>query len=180
MGYALRTEEQYTGLSDLGLLYGGVNLISDKLFRARSSAPSQSRKIELEVEVAGQRFKLISNRADLPGPVRESLNRINDLVEFEADWNSYESLRLNPKAVRPAVELILGTFPRCMTPEISLTPAGGINLFWSGGQIELEVEVRADGLCDYEFENGETGEQVSPNAPVPLADIQKLLHHLCP
>jgi hypothetical protein len=140
----------------------------------------QPRKVELEVEVAGQPFKLISNRSDLPIPVRESLNRINDLAEFEADWNSYGSLRLNPRAVRPAVELILGTFPRCMTPEISLTPSGGINLFWSSGQVELEVEVRPDGLCDYVFENCENGEEVSPDVPVPLADVQKLLHHLCP
>lgn len=180
MGYALRTEEQYTGLGEAWFRYPGVNLISDRLFRARTGPATRRRSWDLEVVVAGELFRLTSSRPELPEPVRESLNRISDLAEFEADWNSYGALRLNAKVVRPAIELILATFPRCLKPEISLTPSGGLNLFWSNGPAELEVEVLPNGLCDYEFENDDTGEQFAPNAPVSFKEVQKVLHHLCP
>lgn len=170
MGYALRSDAQYTQLRSRN---PNFNLISDKLFRARINTPSRREKSFINVEVAGQAIRLESTEPELPAPVAESLSRIADLAEFEANWNSYGALPLQPSVVEPAIRLILATFPRCMQPEISLTPMGGLNLFWHREAKELEVEIRPDGFCDYSYEDGEA--QAAPAHPVPLSEMQDFI-----
>lgn len=170
MGYALRSDLQYTELRSRKTNF---SLISEKLFRARINPPSRPEKTFINVEVAGQAVRLESTDPELPAPVAQSLSRISDLAEFEPDWNSYGASPLQPSVVKPAIHLILATFPRCMQPEMSLTPAGGISLFWHRDGKELEVDIRPDGLCDYSFEDGV--DEIAPAHPVQLSEVQDFI-----
>lgn len=173
MGYALRSDEHYTGLRPREAW--AYDLISHRLFHQRLNRPARPEKTLIRVDVAGQSIRLESTETQLPTPVAQSLSRISDLAEFEADWNSYGALPLQPSVVEPAIRLILAAFPRCIQPEISLTPAGGLCLFWHRGPRELEVEIHPDGSCDYAFEDKATGEERAPILPVRCAEVQEFL-----
>lgn len=173
MGYALRSDEHYAGLRPGG--GWAYDLMSDWRFRKPVTARTRREKMQIDVVVAGQPIRLESNEAQLPSPVVESLSRLSDLAEFEANWNSYGALPLQTSVVEPAIRLILATFPQCMQPEISLTTTGGISLFWCRDAKEFEVEVRPDGSFDYAFEDQATGEEKTPDQPASFADVQEFL-----
>lgn len=176
MGYALRSEQRYTGMRP-----GETEphkLMSTRRFRASLSPRPRPQKTLFNVDVAGLTIRLESTDPHLPGPVIDSLSRISDLAEFQADWNSYGALPLNASVVEPAIYLIVATFPICMQPEISLNPSGGLNLFWHRDAKELEVDLYPDGSCDYTYEDSEAGEERSPEQRVSFVVVQELVGEL--
>lgn len=74
------------------------------------------------------------------------LERMNELLELQPNWDSYGARCLKEQAFETALE-ILGTVmrPNTSPPTVVPTVEGGIQLEWHQNDIDLEVEVKPEG-----------------------------------
>lgn len=81
-------------------------------------------------------------------PIRDTLNRLHKLLSWEANWNSYDALPPDPRAIMKAESVIvdlsqliehLGLF--WMIPNVSASPEGEVVFEWRYGKKKLTIYV---------------------------------------
>ena len=85
---------------------------------------------------------------DLHHEMRERLQLLQSLPE---NWNGYGELPITRGAVAQTAELLAALGPIRSAPDIVPTPDGGVQIEWSGGECDLEVEVQAVGRVSASF-----------------------------
>ena len=100
--------------------------------------------------------------------MRERLQLLQSLPE---NWNGYGELPITRGAVARTAELLAALEPMHSTPDIVPTPDGGVQIEWSGGDCDLEVEVQAVGSISASFV-GEDG--IEREFEVPVDDLSEL------
>ena len=88
-------------------------------------------------------------------PIRDTLTALHNLLSWGANWNSYDALPPDPRAVMKAENVIialsqtielLGLF--WMTPNVSASPDGEVVFEWRYGKKKLTIYV-GDQSMDY-------------------------------
>src|SRR4051794_15646504 len=82
------------------------------------------------------------------GPDRrdEVSSRLTTLASLDPDWDSYGARSLSPAAVRVAQSILDQTLASPLPlPKVFPVPDGGVQLEWSAGPIELELEIEPTG-----------------------------------
>jgi hypothetical protein len=105
---------------------------------------------------------------DLSGAVeRRIAHRLERLLELGAGWDGAEAERLDPDTLVTAARLIAQAISAGLPePELFPVPDGGVQVEWSAGPIELELEIEPGQrgvafVCDDE----QTGQQIDGVLP---------------
>ena len=79
-----------------------------------------------------------------------SLRRIGELKQLPEDWDSYGSPRVQQLAAQRAVEIVrAAAMEDVHPPQIVPVSGGGLQIEWTSGKRELEIEVLPDGSIEY-------------------------------
>ena len=91
-------------------------------------------------------YVIIRVEEDEPKWLTTTVERMNELLELQPNWDSYGARCVEKHAVETALE-ILGTVmrPNTSPPTVVPTVEGGIQLEWHQNHIDLEVEVKPEG-----------------------------------
>ena len=80
----------------------------------------------------------------------EAVRKLFQLLALPPDWDSYGSPPPSEVAVRAAERLVLGIdLDYFVTPRIVPVSGGGVQLEWSVGSRELEIEIGDEGSAEY-------------------------------
>ena len=80
----------------------------------------------------------------------EAIRKLLQLLTLPRDWDSYGSPPPSEVAVTAAVRLILGIdVDYFVTPRIVPVSGGGVQLEWSLGPREVEIEISHEGSAEY-------------------------------
>jgi hypothetical protein len=111
-----------------------------------------------------RRIRVVSPKGDyaliveLAGPeptwFRPTLEIFADLLGLPDDWNSYGAQPVTRAAVATAVKLLAEVLASdALPPQVVPTSAGGVQLEWHEGGVDLEVCVRPTGTVQVLFED---------------------------
>lgn len=79
---------------------------------------------------------MLAARARLAG-------RFDQLASLEEDWDGYRARSIDPLALRRAEQIVQAALgERLPSPDILPIPDGGVQLEWTAGPVELELEVQ--------------------------------------
>ena len=85
--------------------------------------------------------------------------RLEELLDLDANWNSYGAPPIDPEAILFAVDLLLDTMPgNVPTPATVPTSRGGVQLEWHSHGLELEVAILPTTQFSVYFEDLKSGE----------------------
>lgn len=105
----------------------------------------------------------------------EALFKLHELKALPLNWDGYGAQRVNERAFRPALALIIQAVNRCHAPAIVPLSDGGLGLRWEEAGKALELDVLPD--CKIEvFMGGEKiGDDLEPEEPIDLDTAQELV-----
>ena len=85
--------------------------------------------------------------------------QLQSLLRMELGWDSYGAQAVSPRAVETALAFLsrLLALPQ---PSIVPTPAGGIQLEWHDGRVDIEIECSPEGHAQLSAEDVASGESV--------------------
>lgn len=79
-----------------------------------------------------------------------TIRRICELLLLPQDWDSYGSPPPTKVAAHRAIQLVTGINPDSfLSPRVIPVPGGGVQLEWSLGEREVEIEIDDDGSVEY-------------------------------
>ena len=88
------------------------------------------------------------------------VSRLKDLLQLDADWDSYGAQPVRPESAKTVVELLYnlmsGDTP---IPALIPTPDGHVQLEWHTKGIDLEVDIENPALFHVSYEDEETKEE---------------------
>lgn len=85
----------------------------------------------------------------LPAQIR-TISKLRELLSLPQGWDSYGSPPPTAVAVERAIRVVLETTQQIFfLPRIVPVPGGGVQLEWSSGQRELEIEIDDNGFVEY-------------------------------
>jgi hypothetical protein len=80
----------------------------------------------------------------------DAIRKLDQLLALPRDWDSYGSSPPSEIAVKAAVRLILDIdFDYFVSPHIVPVSGGGVQLEWSLGSREVEIEITDEGSVEY-------------------------------
>ena len=89
------------------------------------------------------------------GPrARATLEAVRAVRDLPAGWDGYGSPSLTPSALRTAAYLVTQVEILESPPHVAPVPGGGIQLEWTLGDRELEIEVTPEGDVLYLLRRG--------------------------
>jgi hypothetical protein len=93
----------------------------------------------------------------LPGWLPTAFVKLGSLLRLAPDWDSYGALAISGGTIRKTLDFLMHAIPEHVSqPAIVPTPAGGIQLEWHEGGIDIEIELLPDAiLCVAEAGGGE-------------------------
>lgn len=109
--------------------------------------------------------------------------RLKELAQLEADWDSYSAKAISSVALVRAFEVIESVKDRFKTKVKEPLPQfiapladGGLQLEWNGQQGEIEIEIYPDRDLGYVFIEGQgTNRKFQEKHQVSLDEVMKLL-----
>ena len=109
----------------------------------------------------------------------DAIRKLDQLHALPRDWDSYGSSPPSEIAVKAAVRLILDIdFDYFVSPHIVPISGGGVQLEWSLGSREVEIEIDSEGSAEYlECSFGKPIEE-GPISLVDVAQVRSLLTRL--
>ena len=109
----------------------------------------------------------------------EAIRKLLHLLSLPHDWDSYGSPPPAEVAVTAGVGLILGMdLDYFVTPRIVAVSGGGVQLEWTLGSREIEIEIDSEGSAEYlECSFGKPIEE-GPISLVDVAQVRSLLTRL--
>src|SRR2546427_5293119 len=79
-----------------------------------------------------------------------TIRRIYELLLLPRNWDSYGSPPPTRVAANRAIQVIRGINPDSfLSPRVIPVPGGGVQLEWSFGEREVEIEIDDDGSVEY-------------------------------
>ena len=89
------------------------------------------------------------------------LKAVCQLANLRYDWDSYGSPPISSVGLTASTRLIAMINPEDLpVPQVFPVPSGGIQLEWTVGQRELEIEILPDGMIEYlKVEHGQPIEE---------------------
>jgi len=102
----------------------------------------------------------------------DAIRKIFQLLALDSDWDSYGSPPPSEVAVKAAVRLILGIdIDYFVSPRIVPVSGGGVQLEWSLGTREVEIEIDNEGSAEYlKSSKGKPIEE----GPISLGDLTEM------
>ncbi len=96
-----------------------------------------------------------SRQIEWPAPwLTECVMRIHQLQDLKANWDSYNAFAVNEYSVHRTIQIVqqLARITDA-APTVNPTPTGNLSLNWSSGndQLELDIEIRSDGLYEISY-----------------------------
>lgn len=100
-------------------------------------------------------FSLVAIRPAYPGWLSEVLERIDQLADLPANWDSYGAAMVDGGSMDYAAELIrnIAFVDTVGAPIVTASPDGNVVLCWDNGERSLDLEVLADGEVGYAYMN---------------------------
>lgn len=155
-------EGDYWGLSDrFGQVTPATSTAPElTVFRERSSPGLRTFRLRPSAPLLRAELEEVVERQT---PV---LNRMAEIAELRAGWNSYNARPIEMSNVVTAVNLLLRYLPaHARLPMIVPTVHGGIQLEWHTPSVEVEVYVNGPSAVSFLAANLTTGEEFE--GPVP-------------
>jgi hypothetical protein len=109
-----------------------------------------------------------------------SLRRIGELMRLPDDWDTYGSPRIQQPAAQKAVQVLsaAAALEHLPTPQIVPVSGGGLQIEWTSGNRELEIEILPDSSIEYLIAEADQ----TYEAPIPAEHahlfVQSLVHWL--
>ncbi len=102
----------------------------------------------------------------------EAIRKLLQLLALPRDWDSYGSLPTSEVAVTASVHLILGIdLDYFVSPRIVPVSGGGVQLEWSFGSREVEIEISDERSAEYlKNQHGKPIEE----GQISLADLPRI------
>jgi hypothetical protein len=99
---------------------------------------------------------------------------IQGFVDLPENWNSYGAKRVQPELAEAAIRLL----PKVIQsgtpkPEVVPTTAGGVQIEWHVGGIDLEIKILTQDKINVSFEESASGQEWSRE--LSLADLDVLI-----
>ncbi len=121
---------------------GDASISEHLLDTAEAATGNQESGRPVSINITSDRF-IVSILASKPVswlvPVAES---IQNLASWDLNWDSYGGLSLNPEVLEPTMSVLCRFMKEGgQPPQLSLTPAGGLQLEWRNSEIVFDVEV---------------------------------------
>ena len=112
----------------------------------------------------------------LPPWSREAIEKIGQLGELKANWDSYGAHPVDPSCALAAIQLVLSYLgPSIPTPAIVPTNQGGIQLEWHRRRVDLEVAIVSPVQFIVTLEDEATGEELETVLTTDLEPLTPLL-----
>ncbi|PYV30717.1 MAG: hypothetical protein DMG22_19440 [Acidobacteria bacterium] len=122
----------------------------------------------LEEPTTGSQLTGIVTLSHATDALISSLRRIAELMLLPDDWDSYGSPRIQLVAAQRAAEVLSAAENEAfLTPQIVPVSGGGLQIEWTSGRRELEIEILPHGDVEYLIAEGEK----TYEAPLPTRDI---------
>ncbi len=139
-------------------------LLSSAGLRARApEAPdiTLSSRSAYRRELRGKAHRLeVAAGEPVPSWLDESLQKLQEILELEDNWDSYGAPRVGIKRVQAALEVLLEITPTLApTPSLVPTADGGVQIEWHRDGIDLEIEVVSHLRTVVYFADLQTGEE---------------------
>lgn len=96
-----------------------------------------------------------------PCPNLETVvTKINELLQLQPNWNSYRSAPISPKSAVNSLRLFSQVmYDETPAPQMVPTAAGNVQFEWHVNNVDLEIEVSADGEVHCFFADLNTGKE---------------------
>ncbi len=109
----------------------------------------------------------------------DTIKKLDQLLDLPRDWDSYGSSPPSEISVKAAVRLILDIdFEYFVSPRIVPVSGGGVQLEWSLGSRDVEIEINDEGSAEYlECSLGKPIEE-GPISLVEVSQVRSLLTRL--
>jgi hypothetical protein len=102
----------------------------------------------------------------------EAIRKLLQLLALPRDWDSYGSPSPSEVAVTAAVRLILGIdLDYFVSPRVVPVSGGGVQLEWSSGSREVEIEINDE--CAAEYLKSHHGKPIE-EGQISLADFPRI------
>jgi hypothetical protein len=120
---------------------------------------------------------VVARASDLPGATRE---RLAELSQLEADWDSYGALRVSPEAIAAAGVIISQVIARAgergVPQDIMPIADGGVALEWRSPRLELALNACPEGgWSSLLVERGEGGRRATERYDLSDAEALALI-----
>ena len=98
---------------------------------------------------------MIARREREPDWLQERLDRINELLQLESNWDSYGAAAVDRFSVAVARSLLrqLALIETVEAPTITASPEGNVVLCWDNGGRALDVDILPNGTFTYAYMN---------------------------
>lgn len=99
-------------------------------------------------------IKLIGNFGQPESWIWEVSESLNAILALEENWDSYGAKRVPPKTIVATLQLLFNIMDK-NSPSASIvpTPKGNVQVEWHCNDIDLEIEVTADGTYSFFYED---------------------------
>ena len=102
----------------------------------------------------------------------EAVRKLFQLLALPRDWDSYGSPPPSEVAITAGVRLILGIdLDHFVSPRVVPVSGGGVQLEWSLGSREVEIEIDDEGSVEY---LKSVGAKPVEEGPLSLADLPRI------
>ena len=102
----------------------------------------------------------------------EAVRKLFQLLALPRDWDSYGSPPPSEVATTAGVRLILGIdLDNFVSPRVVPVSGGGVQLEWSSGSREVEIEIDDEGSVEY---LKSVGAKPVEEGPLSLADLPRI------
>lgn len=102
---------------------------------------------------------MLATRARLAG-------RFEELASLEEDWDGYRARPIDSLALRRAEQIVQALGEGLPTPNVLPIPDGGVQLEWTAGPVELELEVQpAPGALVFVCDDDASGQRFDGELP---------------
>lgn len=90
----------------------------------------------------------LANEGTTPPSIKEVCRKIEQLASLEDNWDSYGASRPTRHALTGALRWAYDLFTESTpTPDVFPLPNGNVQLEWSQGQMDIEIEIISISTC---------------------------------
>jgi len=137
---------------------GNSNLTPVSFSGVDSSTAREKWKEELLLRNGSLVF---SGSQQRPPWVKPAFSKLQELVDLEPGWDSYDADSVVSESIVSAVAILNNTMPPdTKNPWIVPTVHGGIQMEWHKPQVDLEIEIEPDGTASIFYVNEQDGRRI--------------------